>query len=77
LFERGLGFRESEVTYGVSLIRASVTSGPPGDIPPGESRPNDELTLVMLLAAIDNVEEAYELFRGPDVVDETEPEVEW
>jgi hypothetical protein len=47
----------------------------PGDIPPGESRPY-ELILVILLAAIDNVEEAYELFRGPDVVDETDPEVE-
>lgn len=77
MVERGLGFRESEVTYGVSVIRTSVISEPPGDIPPGESRPYDELTLVMLLAAIDKVEEAYELFRGPDVVEETEPEVEW
>jgi hypothetical protein len=46
----------------------------PGDIPPGDSRPY-EFILVRLLAAVDNVE-AYELFRGPDVVDETDPEIE-
>jgi hypothetical protein len=32
--------------------------------------------LVMLLAPIDNVVEAYELDLGPDAVDDIDPEVE-
>lgn len=44
-------------------------------MPPGDKRPY-ELTLVTLLAAIDNVE-AYELLLGPDAVDDIDPGVEW
>jgi len=48
-----------------------VVSVAQGEIPPGDSRPYDE-TVVILLAAIDNVE-AYELFLGPDAVEDIEP----
>lgn len=48
---------------------------PPGEIPPGDNRPY-ELILVMLLAVTERVE-AYELFLGPEAVDDTEPEFEW
>ena len=48
---------------------------PPGEMPPGDSRPY-ELMLVMLLAVTERVD-AYELFLGPEAVDDTEPEFEW
>ncbi|KAL5324317.1 hypothetical protein ACEPPN_008862 [Leptodophora sp. 'Broadleaf-Isolate-01'] len=48
---------------------------PPGETPPGDRRPY-ELMLVILLAVTERVE-AYELFLGAEAVDDTEPEVEW
>jgi hypothetical protein len=66
---RGLGFNDSEVTYGESDM-----SEEPGEIPPGDNLPY-ELILVMLLAATDKFE-VYELLLGPDVVDDTDPDVE-
>jgi len=67
---RGLGFKDSEVTYGESNM--SIL---PGDIPPGDPLPY-EFRLVMLLAATDKVD-AYELLLGPEAVEDTDPEVEW
>lgn len=47
----------------------------PGDAALGDSFPYDPI-LVKLLAVTDN-EEAYELFLGPDAVDDTDADVEW
>ena len=57
------------MTYGESLPSVGT-----GETPPGDKRPY-EFMLVMLLAAIDNVE-AYELLLGPDAVDDIEVDVE-
>ena len=66
----GLGFRDNDDTYGESDM-----SDAPGEIPPGDLRPYEPI-LVMLLAATDKLVEAYELLRGPDAVEDTDPEVE-
>lgn len=63
---RGLGFDDM---YGESVSIA------PGETAPGDSFPYEPI-LVIPLVATDN-EEAYELFLGPEAVDDTDPEVEW
>jgi hypothetical protein len=62
--------RDNEVTYGESLPSVGT-----GEIPPGDNLPY-EFILVILLAAIDRVE-VYEPLRGPEAVEEIDPDAEW
>jgi hypothetical protein len=55
--------------YGESMSIIPGETAAPGDNLPYEPK------LVILLAVTDN-EEAYELFLGPEAVDDTEPDVE-